>query len=723
MARGDTPSIATRVVQAAKYTISGITPGSWLSPGQPLRPNAPDGTPPFRWDMPVGFNMQLSPKPKGRVSYAECWALVQNCDLLRIIIERRKDQLQSLPWQITPRLDSKTKPDDPRIKQIEDFFRYPDKDQDWGGWIRKLLDDLFVIDAVAIYRRRDKKGRLFSLDLLPGDSIALLADETGRKPLPPSPAFHQVHKGSILGNFTTEELIYAPRNVSTRDIYGYSPVKWIYTTVNIAIERAQTQLSHYTDGNLNKGIFWLDPTMTADQISAVRQWWNSMTQGNVAARQQAAFLPGKAGSFQSIVDASLKDDFDEWLARIICFAFSISPTPFVKQVNRATAESAAQAALEEGLGPLQSYIKGLIDRVIFQDFGFSDLEFAWKNDAEQDPLVAAQIRASDVNAGIIDRDEARADMGRDPRGGAAALLGVTTGAGFVALPSPEAITAQDEAKVTGSQAVTDPPEDPQIDPPDDKGGKAVKALEKKYTNPLDRAPAKAARSAIHKRVKTSLHHTAQHVAAQLRGLSVMRKADETDEEREARAKKVSDELQFDFGDIKAISGPLSELAIDVTSTTLQDIGVEVDAGLFGQVSKKSVAWAQEHAAGLVTQIDEATRDKLRVLIAQGLKETDIGGIADRIAASGAFSDERALLIADTETAFANGQGALTGYRAAKGLGIKLKKQWLDDPEACPLCVGNALDGPIDIEDQFSSGDLTTPGHPRCSCSSIAVVED
>ncbi|WP_428491698.1 phage portal protein [Rhodopila sp.] len=739
MARGksDSPGIATRVVEAARYVISEITPNAWLSPGQPLRPNAPAGTQPFRWDMPVGFNMQLSPKPRGRVSYAECRSLVENCDLLRIVIERRKDQIQSLPWQIGPRIDSKVTPNDPRIKLVENFFRYPDKDLDWNSWLRRLLDDLFVIDAVAIYKCRDMKGRLYSLDLLPGDTIALLGDSTGRRPPPPDPAYHQVHKGSIVNNFTTDELLYAARNVSTRDIYGYSPVRWIYTTVNTAIERAQTQLSHYTDGNLNKGIFWIDPSVSADQMSTLQSWWSSLMKGNNKARQEAAFLPGKPGSFQAIVDATLKDDFDEWLARIICFAFSVSPTPFVKQVNRATAESAQQAALEEGLGPLQSFIKGLIDRIIFQDFGFDDIEFQWKNDAEQDPQVAANIRKIDVSTGIISINEARADIGRDPIPGAADQLAIITAVGFMPLPSPESIQAQDDAKVAGSQAATDtaknPPEPVNNPPPanDDKPvpdkeeGKPAKALGKKrsYTNPLDRAVAKTARAAIHKRVSTNLHHAAQHTAAQLRGMAIMRKADETDDERKARADKIADQLNFDFGDLNALSGPMSDVAVDAAGVALDNTGATMGTGLFGQVSQKSVSWAQDHAADLVTQITDSTRDKLRAVIADGLQDTDIHGIADRIAASAPFSDERALLIANTETAIASGQGALTGLHQARDLGIKIKKQWLDDPTACPICVGNAEDGPIDLDDVFSSGDSTVPAHPRCSCAITSIIED
>jgi hypothetical protein len=48
---------------------------------------------------------------------------------------------------------------------------------------------------------------------------------------------------------------------------------------------------------------------------------------------------GPSGSrYQAFKEAPYKDDFDEWLARIVCYAFSLPPTAFTRQVNRATAE-------------------------------------------------------------------------------------------------------------------------------------------------------------------------------------------------------------------------------------------------------------------------------------------------------------------------------------------------------------------------------------------------
>ncbi len=49
---------------------------------------------------------------------------------------------------------------------------------------------------------------------------------------------------------------------------------------------------------------------------------------------------------------------------MVCFAFSISPQPFVNQMNRATSEAQKDSADEEGLPPFLNWIKRLCDHVI-----------------------------------------------------------------------------------------------------------------------------------------------------------------------------------------------------------------------------------------------------------------------------------------------------------------------------------------------------------------------
>jgi hypothetical protein len=83
----------------------------------------------------------------------------------------------------------------------------------------------------------------------------------------------------------------------------------------------------------------------------------------------------------------LKDAYDG----VICFVFSVSPEPFVGQVNRATAQTSHNRAMDEGLVPLQRFVRGFLNRIIAEDFGSPDLEFVWQDGREQDPAQAAQI--------------------------------------------------------------------------------------------------------------------------------------------------------------------------------------------------------------------------------------------------------------------------------------------------------------------------------------------
>ena len=85
--------------------------------------------------------------------------------------------------------------------------------------------------------------------------------------------------------------------------------------------------------------------------------------GNLARRRQTKFMPADFKLIEAR-QPPLKDQYDEWLARIICYAFSVPVSPFVSQVNRATGETMRQQATQEGLVPLKAWVKNALDHVI-----------------------------------------------------------------------------------------------------------------------------------------------------------------------------------------------------------------------------------------------------------------------------------------------------------------------------------------------------------------------
>lgn len=149
-----------------------------------------------------------------------------------------------------------------------------------------------------------------------------------------------------------------------------------------------------------------------------------------------------------------------------------------------------------------------------------------------------------------------------------------------------------------------------------------------------------------------------------------------------------------------------------------------EADIFGQVNERAVQYAKERSAELVTQIDQTTRHEMRGIISSGLEENvGLDEITARIKDAYSFSDERAELIARTEVAMANQHGALSGMRIARLAGVEIRKVWLPDALACDDCQDNGDDGPIDLDDYFSTGDLAPPAHPNCRCALGSEIDE
>jgi hypothetical protein len=429
------PSVLARMAQAARYVVSGVTPDTWFGPLQPLPPAAPPEVKGRQWDYPVGWNLNYVPRASERVGFDRLRALADGYDLLRLVIETRKDQMEALNWAILPREKSRgrrarVEQYAPQIAAVTRFLERPDRRHDWPQWLRAVLEEHFVIDAPALYRRRNRGGGLYALEILDGARIKVLLGADGRAPEPPSPAYQQVLKGIPAADYTSDELLYYPKNYRAHRAYGFSPVEQIVVRVETALGRVRSQLAYFTEGNIPDGFITGPEGWTMDQIRAMQEHWDALFAGNVAQRRRAWWVPAGA-RFQAVKNPPLMDEFDEWLARVVCYAFSVSPQPFVKQMNRATAQSAAEAAAAEGLAPTMAWTKRLLDRIIAEDFGSPDLEFAWDEDREFDPTKAATINEIYVRNGIKTIDEVRDDLGLDALGGAAATPLVATATGYV----------------------------------------------------------------------------------------------------------------------------------------------------------------------------------------------------------------------------------------------------------------------------------------------------
>lgn len=379
-------SVIARIAAGVRYMISGDA-SAFFGPGQPMAPMAQETAVGRAFDYRMGANLSTSPRAEEPIDFPTLRALAESYDILRLAIETRKDQFGSLRWTIQRKDTGKQ---DAKAKEIEAFLQEPDREHDFLTWKRMLLEDLMILDAPTVYVHRTKGGAPFSFDVIDGALIKRIIGQDGRTPAAPDPAYQQIIKGLPAVDYSRDELLYKPRNPRPHKVYGYSPVEQIIMTVNIALRRQVSQLEYYTDGNIPDMFASVPKEWSPTQIAEFQKLWDELLSGDSKARRRMKFMPGDMKT-QATRPEPLFDPYDEWLSRVVCYAFSLPPGAFVKQQNRATATNAQEVALEEGLAPLMEWDVRFMNRLIFMGWQTTDYEFTWVRDLDIDPLVQAQI--------------------------------------------------------------------------------------------------------------------------------------------------------------------------------------------------------------------------------------------------------------------------------------------------------------------------------------------
>ncbi len=770
--------LVTRIAQAATYVFGGSTPDGWFPPLAPLAPLAPPEVAGRQFDYPSGYNLNSQPRADEAIGFPQLRALAENYDLLRLVIETRKDQLANLRWSIKPRDKAKHGGDDPRVKRITDFLAYPDREHAWDQWLRMLVEDLLVIDAPALYPRRTLAGDLYALEPIDGATIKRVIDDYGRTPLAPTPAYQQVLHGVPAVNYTTDQLLYFPRNLRTNRVYGYSPVEQIVITVNTALRRQMHKLEFYTAGSVPDALGGVPDNWNVGQIGEWQQYWDALLTDDTAARRRVRWVPAAiAKAFVQTKEAALKDEFDEWLARIVCYALSVSPQWAIKQMNRATSDTAQEQALQEGLAPLQAWAKSALDRILARCFDAPDLELSWEETQEIDPGDQAKVADTYLRAGVLTINEVRSDLGRDPvDGGDEPLL--FFGSGVV--PLREALTAGEAAP--GDPAPGDPaPGDPA--PPSAAmakraGGHREADLAGVWQHFFDSEAPRIARQVAHaSRRETPMAKAAGDggeaadedpeqpelpAAVGAAGAAAAAETPLSAEEAAAIAAAAGNGTGTagagaaaaaaaeggEAGIGEAIAAAIEEAVAAAPWPAMQQTtavalgaaargGVAEGTGALGQIvagistqditnlaNPRAVAWAQARAAELVRGVAQTTKDSIRALVVRAEQEGwSVARLQGAIETAHAFAPERALLIARTELARADIQGNLTGWQGAMqrtGLTVQKRVVLGMNEKHCVACTSAVLEGAIALDDRFNVG-FAPPFHPNCYCTLIPVV--
>ena len=183
---------------------------------------------------------------------------------------------------------------------------------------------------------------------------------------------------------------------------------------------------------------------------------------------------------------------------------------------------------------------------------------------------------------------------------------------------------------------------------------------------------------------------------------------------------------------EAIKLPAAEIVKRAGDNLINQLDLAV---AFDVKNPEAVSWLGNHAAEMVTKVNETTRSQIASIVTQSVDE---GWSYNRTAKEirGRFNEfavgkpqlhiqSRAHLVAVTESANAY---EYSTYQTAKGLqsmGLQMEKSWLTvgDSRVTEECHANQEQGWLDIDKQFQSGSMNQQRFPGCRCTSLHQVAE
>lgn len=432
-----------------------------FSPYQPVAPFGPPSILDVReWDYPTGYNLEIVNR---HIVLGEMLrGIVRGSGIIANELSARVDELVSLPWKFvlkTPAKGVKSE-DDPRIKELNAFFKMPDRKIPYPQWMEMIFRERYTIDAATVYIWKNRAGtKPYALEVIDGNSIVPKIDDRGRIPDWPSLAYVQIVKGLPMDNFTEREIVYMPRHRWAQNpIWGYSEVEQILMEATQQVRKTMYMLNFWNEGTCPDVMVCCPENWTAEQIALWQGTFDALMSGNLKLKSKMRFIPGGGKPFEMKGSAGdlLKSEYDEWMARIVCRAFRTDPKPYIKDPQpKANAEEFSQQMRAQGLNGEMLWWSAFMERLIYLGWGWDDIGHVFDTNEETAANDQAVIDTAHLADGMRTVNELRARDGLDDVEGGDVPM-VKTGTGWMPLAVLAAQKAMPQPAMGGSGGESGP---------------------------------------------------------------------------------------------------------------------------------------------------------------------------------------------------------------------------------------------------------------------------
>ena len=318
------------------------------------------------------------------------------------------------------------------VKKIKGLLSKPDpwftSTKTWENMLKKILNDMLVIDRGALIKIRDEEGNLKGLMPVDGTTIRPLINEYGF--VDPEKAYVQVINGSPQVYLKQNDVIILSA-YPMADIkyfgYGFSPMETLYTTVLADIFIDKGNLDYYRKGgSIPEGFISIEPPpsregmvsqIDQEQLESIQRHLQSIMMGDYTQ------VPIVSGGKISWIDFKGKRrdmqfrELAEYLSRKICAVLQVSPQDvgIVSDVNRSTAQTQAEMTRSKGLETIMRVISEYVTAEVINELREEEDLTLWFEDDDIDKERDKwQISQQKIISGVLTINQYRATEGLHP---------------------------------------------------------------------------------------------------------------------------------------------------------------------------------------------------------------------------------------------------------------------------------------------------------------------
>lgn len=405
------------------------------------------------------------------------------------------DEIASLDWDIVPQEDYEYDWVADAIKEIKQFLKYPNRNNEpFNNIIRALIKDVLEIDAGVIVKVFSVES--YDFDNIEPKSGAPMLKPFGQRKMTElyvrdgASFLKEIDKFGFCKGFwqysyqipahpmwfNREEIVYISEHNRSMSCYGYARTQAILDIIKSLHYSTLYNKRFFEESAIPDGAISLLDTDEAEMNNFMTYWNNEFK-----AQPHKLAIANKDIKFTPFSMKNTELEFlqtQKWYYNIVISMFGLTPSEMgiTEDVNRATSATQSELVKRKGIRPFLKLFESYINDGIIKEFGHEGVEFQFIYDDPAEKNARLTNWQMELQMGVKTPNEVRLEMGLQPIDGGDTPM-TQQGANFYTSPeSPQGAQGKEESDAESGNYKEE--RDRQEAKPKNKDGEKVKETER-----------------------------------------------------------------------------------------------------------------------------------------------------------------------------------------------------------------------------------------------------